>query len=52
MPVYGHFRISGNRPGVYAGLAGAYYSPSLISLCHARLRASRVSQRQEARKRA
>ena len=23
MPVYGHFRVSGNRPGVYAGLAAA-----------------------------
>ena len=41
MPVYGHFRASGTRPGVYAGLAAVLGCTCFcIYLCHARLRAS------------
>jgi len=40
MPVNGHFRISGNRPGVYAGLTVAPCTLFRIYLCHACLRAS------------
>ena len=55
MPVHGHFRVSGNRPGVYAGLAAVEWTLFvylLVSRPFTGVLLAATAGRQEARKRA